>query len=199
MDDHTRGEVTLDDRGLLLNDAERVVLAWATAADDDAANTLVRVDPDVTRADAIRNALESVGRLRRIRLEQFAAGPERPPMTELRDRVRLAVERQTARVLEEDQRLTGEDVFKLQGLALTYTTLGGDLEVTATVPGDQYAEQATELSQATAARRELEQSTDRLLDAIAGDDHVRDLIRESPVLDRVRERLEALAITRGRS
>ena len=83
------------------------------------------------------------------------------PLTELRDRIRLGLERQTRAMLDRVD-VEPQDAYALAALALSYTRLGGDLEL---APGTADAGAL----EAEVRLVELEAAIDRVAAALALD------------------------------
>lgn len=189
--DDRRGELTLDDDGRLLYDAERTILADALNLAND------RVGGD-HRAETVVDALEALGRFRVLNLERLASEADNPaPVADLRRRIRLALEHVTGRLIAEHE-IELKTTHALKDLVAAYTGLGGDLDLTPTVPGDEYARQADELVKAQRARRDLEAAVDDVLDFTLADTHVGMLLADpAGRLEPLGAALERLATVRG--
>jgi hypothetical protein len=181
-----RGELKLDDDGLFLYDAERDFLALGRRRD-----RLHFIDLATLVA-----SLEDLGRLRARTVDDLADRDGCEPFDELRERIRLALERQTERILEERDSLSIATTHALKDLVCAYTGLGGDLELTATVAGDEYTALVGELAAARSEAHALRTAADRVLDVVAalGAGYF-----EGTAYDDLRETVEDLAAVRGRS
>lgn len=158
--DDRRGELTLDSDGRLLYDLERRALEYAVQT------TLRGAGTAAVLAGATVEAIDTLGRLRARGLHQFVKADENAPLDELRDRIRVGIERQTVRILNEDDRLRPETTHTLKDLVSAYIGLGGPLELEPTVTGTQHAATAAELAHMHATNLALADAVDQVLDQV---------------------------------
>ena len=111
-------------------------------------------------AGVLREALKGLANFRLAQASDLRADTrDAPPMDEIRDRIRLAVERLTAAVIRRDEvELT--DAHSLAATARAFTLLGGDLELPDATANAVALEAEVRV-------HELEQAVTRVLDEAA--------------------------------
>lgn len=178
------------DDGLALKPPERNLLT-------DARYSVAGGDAPPAEPELVVEVLECLGRIRADRLANFVNGSDAEPLDEVRHRIRLAVERVTRTILNEDDRLRFEHTIALRNLTGSYVALGGDLELEAQVSGAEYARVTAEREAAYRTAGDLTRAVDALLNTIHG--HASAVLIEVPALEDVRIALTALAELRGRA